>query len=288
MREPSPLARLARRCRPRRLFGQAPATMTSDGARPMVTDGVASTIVDETTGLVWARADRASRMVVEYATTEAFRRSTAGDRAGGAGRQRLHRARAPVRPAPRPAGVLPRALPGPRRPAPLERAGDGQLLHRAGGHRARRVAGLLGRHGGAGVGARSRLRRHADLRQHARRRARPVRQPRRRHLRRSAGRSGRAARRRRHLAQPAEPGQGQGGRNRGRVPRQLSLQPAGRPHAPLQPVGGAAHRVGRSRGPRQLVHGAAPGRRCALHGGVGGAAGRARPPGALRVHAAAG
>ena len=38
----------------------------------MVTDGVASTIVDETTGLVWARADRASRMVVEYATTEAF------------------------------------------------------------------------------------------------------------------------------------------------------------------------------------------------------------------------
>jgi alkaline phosphatase D len=58
--------------RPGALFGQAPATMISDGARPIVTDGVASTIVDETTGLVWARADRASRMVVEYATTEAF------------------------------------------------------------------------------------------------------------------------------------------------------------------------------------------------------------------------
>ena len=66
--------------------------MISDGARPIVTDGVASTIVAETTGLVWARADRASRMVVEYATTEAFVDPRRVDRAGGAGRQRLHRA----------------------------------------------------------------------------------------------------------------------------------------------------------------------------------------------------
>ena len=89
--------------RPRALFGQAP-TITRDGARPVVTDGVASTIVDETSGLVWARADRASRMVVEYATTEAFVDPRRVDRAGGARRQRLHRAGPPARPAPRASG----------------------------------------------------------------------------------------------------------------------------------------------------------------------------------------
>ena len=55
-----------------RAFGQAPAIVTAPSALPVVTDGVASSIVDEATGLVWARADRASRLVVEYATTEAF------------------------------------------------------------------------------------------------------------------------------------------------------------------------------------------------------------------------
>jgi alkaline phosphatase D len=53
-----------------RAFAQAPAIVVGGG--PIVTDGVASTMVDEATGLVWARADRASRLVVEYATTESF------------------------------------------------------------------------------------------------------------------------------------------------------------------------------------------------------------------------
>jgi alkaline phosphatase D len=53
-------------------FGQAPAIVAAPGQRPVVTDGVASTIVDETTALVWARADRASRLLVEWATTEGF------------------------------------------------------------------------------------------------------------------------------------------------------------------------------------------------------------------------
>jgi alkaline phosphatase D len=57
---------------PPRLFGQAPGIVAAPGTRPVVTDGVASTIVDETTALVWARADRASRLLVEWATTERF------------------------------------------------------------------------------------------------------------------------------------------------------------------------------------------------------------------------
>jgi alkaline phosphatase D len=54
------------------LFGQAPAIVAAPGLRPLVTDGVASTIVDETTALVWARADRATRLQVEWATSEGF------------------------------------------------------------------------------------------------------------------------------------------------------------------------------------------------------------------------
>lgn len=53
-------------------FAQAPAIVAASGARPLVTDGVASTLVGEDAALVWARADRAARMVVEYATTDRF------------------------------------------------------------------------------------------------------------------------------------------------------------------------------------------------------------------------
>lgn len=57
---------------PARLFAQAPAIVAAPGLRPVVTDGVASTIVDETTALVWARADRAARLHVEWSTSERF------------------------------------------------------------------------------------------------------------------------------------------------------------------------------------------------------------------------
>lgn len=56
-----------------RLFGQAPGIVQAPGAVPIVTDGVASTLVGEDAAIVWARADRAARLVVEYATTDAFR-----------------------------------------------------------------------------------------------------------------------------------------------------------------------------------------------------------------------
>ena len=58
---------------PRHLHGQAPGIITAPGVRPMVTDGVASTLVGDDAAVVWARADRAARMIVEYATSDTFR-----------------------------------------------------------------------------------------------------------------------------------------------------------------------------------------------------------------------
>ncbi|MGD9903093.1 MAG: alkaline phosphatase [Vicinamibacterales bacterium] len=57
---------------PSHVFGQAPGIVAAPGSRPVVTDGVASSLVDETTGLVWARTDRAARLHVDWATTERF------------------------------------------------------------------------------------------------------------------------------------------------------------------------------------------------------------------------
>lgn len=57
---------------PRHLHAQAPGIVTAPGVRPLVTDGVASTLVGEDSAVVWARADRAARMLVEYATTDRF------------------------------------------------------------------------------------------------------------------------------------------------------------------------------------------------------------------------
>ena len=56
-----------------RVLGQAPAIIGSEKDRPRITHGVASGDVGEGSAVVWSRADRPSRMVVEYATTESFR-----------------------------------------------------------------------------------------------------------------------------------------------------------------------------------------------------------------------
>jgi alkaline phosphatase D len=53
--------------------GQGPAIMPAEGARPAVTDGVASGDVSGRSGVVWARTDRPARMVVEWATTDSFK-----------------------------------------------------------------------------------------------------------------------------------------------------------------------------------------------------------------------
>lgn len=56
----------------KRALGQAPGIVTASAARPAVTDGVASTLVADDAAVIWARADRAARMLVEYSTSERF------------------------------------------------------------------------------------------------------------------------------------------------------------------------------------------------------------------------
>jgi alkaline phosphatase D len=52
--------------------GNAPAVITPDAMRPAIAYGVASGDVTNNAAIVWSRTDRPSRMLVEYATTEAF------------------------------------------------------------------------------------------------------------------------------------------------------------------------------------------------------------------------
>jgi len=57
---------------PRRSFGQAPAIMTAESARPQLPCGVQAGDVAPGRAVIWARCDRPARMIVEHATTESF------------------------------------------------------------------------------------------------------------------------------------------------------------------------------------------------------------------------
>jgi alkaline phosphatase D len=54
----------------------APALVTSDRLRPLVTSGVQAGDVTARRAVIWSRADRPARMIVEYATNDAFRGAT--------------------------------------------------------------------------------------------------------------------------------------------------------------------------------------------------------------------
>ncbi len=52
----------------------APAAVVPEGARPAITHGVASgDVAADGTAVVWARADRPARLIVEWSTTDSFR-----------------------------------------------------------------------------------------------------------------------------------------------------------------------------------------------------------------------
>ncbi len=57
---------------------RAPAMTTPEAARPRVAEGVASGDPSETGAVVWSRADRPSRMHVDWSTDRSFTRSTPG------------------------------------------------------------------------------------------------------------------------------------------------------------------------------------------------------------------
>jgi alkaline phosphatase D len=54
------------------IFGQAPAIVGSAAARPSTAFGATAGDVDVDRAIIWSRTDRASRLVVDYSTTESF------------------------------------------------------------------------------------------------------------------------------------------------------------------------------------------------------------------------
>jgi alkaline phosphatase D len=56
----------------RTIFGQAPAIVGSQAARPSTAFGATAGDVDIDRAIIWSRTDRPSRLVVEYSTTESF------------------------------------------------------------------------------------------------------------------------------------------------------------------------------------------------------------------------
>src|SRR5262245_41395637 len=61
----------------RRLWGAeaAPAIVTSEALRPKLPSGIASGDVTAESAVIWSRCDRPAQMIVELATTEAFRQA---------------------------------------------------------------------------------------------------------------------------------------------------------------------------------------------------------------------
>ena len=170
------------------LGGIAKPSLSRAADRPVITHGIQSGDVSVNSGVVWARADRPARMLVEVATTDSFktirsarlRRCAAGDR--------FHRQGADRRPAGRPGHLLSHPLPGPcrRRPSSASRRSGAFAPRRATGARSRSSGRATPR---AGLGHRRGARRHAHLRDHARQPAgllHPFRRP---HLRRLSDRA---------------------------------------------------------------------------------------------------
>jgi alkaline phosphatase D len=63
----------ARPARPVEAQGTAPAVVTSEAMRPQVPYGAMTGDVSGDRAVVWSRADRPARLIVEYSTTESFR-----------------------------------------------------------------------------------------------------------------------------------------------------------------------------------------------------------------------
>jgi alkaline phosphatase D len=54
------------------LLARAPAIITSDTLRPVITSGIQSGDITASRAIVWSRCDRPAQMIVEYSTTESF------------------------------------------------------------------------------------------------------------------------------------------------------------------------------------------------------------------------
>ena len=162
---------------------RAPAIVTAGPAIVQVPYGVQVGDVVGDRAMIWAKADRAARMQVRWATTESMADAVERADRGRARGSRLHRQDRRRRAAGGPAHLLRSQFRGSRRPEVPQPAGHRQLRHAA-ARAARSPLRLVGRHGGAGLGHQPRFRWHADLRGDAFGRARFLHPLRRHDLRR--------------------------------------------------------------------------------------------------------
>ena len=271
----------------RQVFGQAPAIVTAEGARPSVEHGVTAGDVDGDRAMIWSRTDRPARLVVEYSTDRVVR--------GHEPRRRSGRARDDAT-SPR-ASICPACAPGQRifYRARFQSLQDLRVWSEpiagtfttppADRGAARRDDRLDGRHGRPGLGHRHRHGRHAALRRDAQGGGRRLRPHRRHDLRRRSLAGGGQAGRRARVAEPRDARKEQGRRDARRVPRQPSLQPARRARPPVQRVAVAVRDLGRPRGAEQLVSHGDPRIGPAPRGEERRAAGGPRPARIPGVHA---
>ena len=238
---------------PRRAWGQAsPAIVTADSMRPQAPYGVMSGDVSADSAIVWSRADRPSRMIVEYASSDSFTdvRRIVGPHAIettdftarvmlrdlAPGQDVFYRVSfqdlGDLKTTSVPATGRFRTAPGSARDITFQWSGD---TRRPG----------LGHQPGMG--------RHEDLRGRCAAPARLLHPLRRHDLRRRRRSRPRRRSRRLDLEEHRHARKEQGRRDARRVPRQLPLQPDGRERPPLQRRGAADLAVGRPRGDQQLV-----------------------------------
>jgi hypothetical protein len=195
------------------LGGIARRSLSLAPDRVQITHGVQSGDVSADSGVVWARADRPSRMLVEVATTDSFRDIKSA--------------------------VFVDALPESdfTAKALIENLPPGQdIFYRISFQelssavfgepqvgRFRTAPSDRRSHHGARLGHRRGARRHAHLCRHARQRARLLHSLRRQHLRRLPDRGGKETARRRRLAQHRHRGEIEAGGNAHRLSRQLQI-----------------------------------------------------------------
>ena len=230
-------------------FFAAPAVMSrvlQEPAAPAMPGGVQVGDVTSTRAMIWSAADRPARMMIEISRDERF--TAPADRGAGRAREQPVHRKTRSRRASRPANRCSTACGSTTsRGRPSQRAGHRPLPRRA--HRRPPPHLLLvRRRRRPGLGHQSRVRRHAPLRNDGAAQPGPVHPLGRHDLRRRPAAAGSEAGRWDGVEEPGDAGQEQGGRDAGRVPRQLRLQPARHARARVQQPGADDRAVGRSRG----------------------------------------
>ncbi len=213
--------------------------------RPVITHGIQSGDVSTDSGVVWARADRPSRMLVEVATSDSFRNIRSAVFVDALPETDFHRQGADRGSAGRAGHVLSHPLPGSFVSDGAERAAGRALSYRA-ERPPLDLVRLVGRY--RGLGHRRGARRHAHLRDHGEMPAgllHPFRRP---HLCRLPDPRGADASERRNLEEHRHRGEIQGGADARRFSRQLQIQPHRPEPARVQCRRADVRAMGRSRG----------------------------------------